>query len=66
MKFIKAFISIVLTIVLIVALETKFGDIPPIGVFLNPSTGSLAKCRKQAYSSGRKSKAERLTGCGYY
>ncbi len=39
MKFIKAFISIAFTILLIVALETKFGDIPPIGVFLNPSTG---------------------------
>jgi penicillin G amidase len=39
MKFIKAFISILITASLIWALETKFGDIPPIGAFLNPSTG---------------------------
>jgi penicillin amidase len=39
MKFIKAFISIALTVILIWALETKFGSVPPIGVFLNPSTG---------------------------
>ncbi|MGZ3874573.1 MAG: penicillin acylase family protein, partial [Mucilaginibacter sp.] len=39
MKFIKAFISIIITFGLIWVLETKFGDIPAIGVFLNPSTG---------------------------
>src|ERR1700749_1328401 len=39
MKFTKAILAIVLTAILIWALETKFGDIPAIGVFLNPSTG---------------------------
>ncbi len=39
MKFIKALLSIAVTVILIWALETKSGDIPPIGVFLNPSTG---------------------------
>ncbi len=39
MKFIKAFISIIITIVLILALEIKLGEAPPIGPFLNPSTG---------------------------
>jgi penicillin amidase len=39
MKFIKAFISILITIILILALEIKLGDAPPIGPFLNPSTG---------------------------
>src|ERR1700712_3145536 len=39
MKFIKAFFSIAITAILIWALETKFGDVPPIGAFLNPSTG---------------------------
>ncbi|WP_428330532.1 penicillin acylase family protein [Mucilaginibacter sp.] len=39
MKFVKAFFSLAITIVMIWALETKFGDIPAIGVFLNPSTG---------------------------
>lgn len=39
MKFIKPLFSIFITIILIYALETKFGDIPPLGAFLNPSTG---------------------------
>jgi len=39
MKFIKAFISIAFTILLILALEIKIGSAPPIGPFLNPSTG---------------------------
>ncbi len=39
MKFVKAFIVIAVTVALICVLETKIGDIPAIGVFLNPSTG---------------------------
>jgi penicillin amidase len=39
MKFTKAFISIAITIILIWALNTRFGATPPIGKFLNPSTG---------------------------
>ena len=39
MKFIKAFISIIITVAIIVTLETKIGDIPALGVLLNPSTG---------------------------
>jgi len=39
MKFIKAIISIIFTIALILALEVKIGSAPPIGPFLNPSTG---------------------------
>lgn len=39
MKFIKAAISIVATIALILLLEIKIGPVPPIGPFLNPSTG---------------------------
>jgi len=39
MKFTKAIISMLITGALIWALDTKFGDIPPIGAFLNPSTG---------------------------
>ncbi|MBS1524987.1 MAG: penicillin acylase family protein [Bacteroidetes bacterium] len=35
----KAFISIAVTLLLIWALQTKFGDIPPVGKFLNPATG---------------------------
>jgi penicillin amidase len=39
MKLFKALLSITITLALIWALQTKFGDIPPIGKFLNPSTG---------------------------
>ncbi|GAC1310734.1 MAG: penicillin acylase family protein [Mucilaginibacter sp.] len=39
MKFAKAFVSAGITLLLIWALKTKFGDIPPIGEFLNPVTG---------------------------
>jgi penicillin G amidase len=39
MKFIKALSSIAVTALLIWALDCKFGEIPPIGAFLNPSTG---------------------------
>lgn len=39
MKFIKAILSVAITLVLIWALQTKFGPMPPLGKFLNPATG---------------------------
>ena len=39
MKLFKALLSVALTLVLIWALQSKFGDIPPIGDFLNPVSG---------------------------
>ncbi|SDS30623.1 penicillin amidase [Mucilaginibacter mallensis] len=39
MRFLKAFLSVVATLVFIWALQTKFGSIPPLGKFLNPATG---------------------------
>ena len=39
MKFIKAGFSLALTIALIWILEIRIGQVPPIGPFLNPSTG---------------------------
>ncbi|GAB2691756.1 penicillin acylase family protein [Mucilaginibacter koreensis] len=39
MKLIKALFSLAITGVLIWALQTKFGAIPPLGKFLNPTTG---------------------------
>jgi len=39
MKLFKALLSIAFTSLLIWALQTKFGDIPPIGEFLNPVSG---------------------------
>lgn len=39
MKILKALFSVVITIALVWALQTKFGDVPPLGKFLNPATG---------------------------
>jgi len=39
MKVAKALLAVILTIALILALEVRIGSVPPIGVFLNPSTG---------------------------
>ena len=39
MKIVRALFSVTLTLVLIWALQTKFGSIPPLGKFLNPATG---------------------------
>jgi penicillin amidase len=39
MKVFKALFSVAITLLLIWALQTKFGDVPPIGKFLNPATG---------------------------
>lgn len=39
MKFIKAFLSIALTLALIWTLQTKIGPVPPIGRFLSPADG---------------------------
>ncbi|MEN0056200.1 MAG: penicillin acylase family protein [Mucilaginibacter sp.] len=39
MRFIKAFVSIAITLILIWALQTKFGPVPPIGRFLSPADG---------------------------
>ncbi|HEY0245197.1 MAG TPA: penicillin acylase family protein [Mucilaginibacter sp.] len=39
MKIFKALLSIIVTIALIWLLQTKLGDIPPVGKFLNPVSG---------------------------
>jgi len=39
MKIFKAILSVTITIALIWLLQTKFGDIPPVGKFLNPVSG---------------------------
>ena len=39
MIFFKAFVSVAITVALVWALQTKFGNLPPLGNFLNPITG---------------------------
>src|SRR5579872_4792824 len=48
---ILAFISTLITLLLIWALQTKFGDIPPIGKFLNPCTGFWQNAESKTVSS---------------
>ncbi|RYE21486.1 MAG: penicillin acylase family protein, partial [Sphingobacteriales bacterium] len=47
MKFFKAFLSIAFTAVLIWALQTKFGTIPPLGNLLNPISGFWQNAEKK-------------------
>lgn len=39
MKVAKALLSVIITLLFIIAIEVKWGDIPAIAVFLNPATG---------------------------
>jgi len=51
MKIINALTAVIITLVLIWALQTKFGDIPPVGKFLNPGTGFWQNAEsKNAYA----------------
>lgn len=61
MKKIKASLAIVWVVALVFALDTKFGDVPPIGKFLNPFTGfwQNAETPTQALASVEK----KLDGC---
>ena len=59
MKFVKAFISLIFTALLIWALNTKFGDIPAIGKFLSPSTGFWQNAESK---DGKLSEKLELTG----
>ncbi len=48
---ILAFASTLVTLLVIWALQTKFGDIPPIGKFLNPATGFWQNAESKNVSS---------------
>lgn len=47
MKIIKVLISGLFTIVLVIGLNTKFGDIPPLAKFLNPFQGFWSNAEKK-------------------
>jgi penicillin amidase len=59
MNIFKAVIGIAVTMVLIWALETKFGPVPPVGRFLNPATGFWQNAESK---SGSDTKELRLDG----
>ncbi|MFD0792980.1 penicillin acylase family protein [Mucilaginibacter litoreus] len=56
MKVFKAIISVAFTLALIWALQTKFGDVPPLGDFLNPSTGFWQNAESKNILSNEKLK----------
>jgi penicillin G amidase len=59
MKLFKALFSATLTLALILALQTKFGDVPPLGKFLNPTTGFWQNAESKNITSKL---TEKLTG----
>lgn len=62
MKVFKAIFSIAITGVLIWALQTKFGDVPPLGEFLNPSTGFWQNAESKNIIPTEKLKLKGLQG----
>jgi len=60
MKVFKAIFSIAITLLLIWALQTKFGDVPPLGEFLNPSTGFWQNAESKNIISAEKLKLKGL------
>lgn len=63
MKFVKACLASVITLALIWALQTKFGDVPPpIGKFLNPVTGFWQNAESKNIDAKHDIKIEGLNG----
>lgn len=62
MKLFKACLASVVTLLLIWALQTKFGDVPPIGKFLNPVTGFWQNAESKNIDARRDIKVEGLGG----
>ncbi|WP_158828323.1 penicillin acylase family protein [Mucilaginibacter lacusdianchii] len=60
MKIFKAIICILSTVVLIWALHTKFGPVPPVGNFINPSTGFWQNAESKYDSPANKLNLEGL------
>lgn len=54
MKWFKAVFTFVLLVVLVYALNNKFGDIPPIGKFLNPFSGFWVNAESREVPEERK------------
>jgi penicillin amidase len=62
MKVFKAIFSLAITLLLIWALQTKFGDVPPLGEFLNPSTGFWQNAESKNIIPTEKLKLKGLQG----
>jgi penicillin G amidase len=62
MKIVKATISILFSIVLIYTLNSKFGDIPPIGKFLDPFNGFWTNAESKTQPSENNITIEGING----
>lgn len=54
MKWLRAILSLTILLGLIYALDTKIGDVPPIGKFLSPFTGFWQQAESKALSAEEK------------
>jgi penicillin amidase len=62
MKLIKALLSTLITLALIWALQTKFGDVPPLGKLLNPATGFWQNAESKNILANKSIKLKGLYG----
>jgi len=62
MKLFKAIASVAITLILIWLLQTKFGSLPPIGKFLNPTTGFWQNAESKHIIKEQHLKLEGLQG----
>jgi penicillin amidase len=62
MKLFKAIASVAITLILIWLLQTKFGSLPPIGKFLNPTTGFWQNAESKHIIKEQHLKIEGLQG----
>ncbi|RFZ81101.1 penicillin acylase family protein [Mucilaginibacter terrenus] len=60
MKIFKAVFSCIITVALIWALQHKFGDVPPIGNFLNPGSGFWANAESKNTDDSEELKLKEL------
>ncbi|MES3017383.1 MAG: penicillin acylase family protein [Bacteroidota bacterium] len=62
MKIIKAVISSVIALTLVISLNSKFGDIPPLGKFLDPFRGFWTNAESKKLIAEKEFKIEGLRG----
>ncbi|WP_276348198.1 penicillin acylase family protein [Daejeonella sp. JGW-45] len=62
MKIIKAILSSALALILVVSLNSKFGDIPPLGKFLDPFRGFWKNAENRKINPERNLKVDGLHG----
>ncbi|HEY0669595.1 MAG TPA: penicillin acylase family protein [Sphingobacteriaceae bacterium] len=62
MKALKAVICLLVVVAMVISLNSKFGDIPPIGKFLDPFNGFWANAESKNHQNNRQISLEGLHG----